>query len=143
MQEWARKQIEAALQEPVKGQGRINSSKIQFDGFQFDSKKELAIYREAKFDPAIVILEVHPTFELFSGFQRGTRKIKPIKYTADLKVLNTREDREEIWEVKSKGSRAMADYGIRKKLFLMKYPNIVFREITFDRSKRTVQVFLP
>ncbi len=149
MQPWARKQIAAALRESRKGElaymrrlgiekgkGRYASKKHVFNGYQFGSGYELRVYKDNKLDPNIEILEVHPRFELFPAFVHGSRRYDNIEYTADQRVFVHDLSREEIWEIKSAGTKKAADYALRRNLFLMLNPNVVFREIVFDRKGR-------
>jgi hypothetical protein len=145
MQDWAKKQIEEAMKLhgiDQKKKGKINSNKVEFDGYTFDSQVEFDIYFECKLDPKIRILEVHPSYPLFPAFTRGGKNYADISYTADLFIYNGRSGQEEVIEVKSKGTRDMrSDYPLRKKLFLMRYPELVFREIVFDRKARTENLY--
>ena len=145
MQDWAKRQIEAAMQLhgiDGKKKGKVNSNKVEFDGYRFDSQVEFDIYFECKLDPKIRILEVHPNFPLFPAFARGGKKYKEISYTADLLIFNDRSGQTEVVEVKSVGTRNMrSDYPLRKTLFLMLYPGLIFREIVFDKKNRTENIY--
>lgn len=145
MQDWALKQIEEAKKKygiEDNKKPKIQANKVEFDGYIFDSQVEFDIYYECKVDPKITILEVHPCYPLFPAFVRGGRKYIEISYTADLFIFNGRAIQEEVIEVKSAGTRNMrSDYPLRKKLFLMRYPNLVLREIVFDRKARTENIY--
>lgn len=116
---------------------RMKSIKTTIDGHKFDSKKEADIYFEFKHDPDIEILELQPKFTLIDKFQRRGKTYRAIKFTADFKIKQDGE----IWivDVKSIGTlRANSKgYPMRRKLFLLKYPDLRFREIIFDDRKLT------
>jgi hypothetical protein len=145
MQSWAKEQIEAAKKEhgiSEKKKGKIESNKVEYDGYTFASQVEFNIYFECKLDPKIRIIQVHPNFLLFPSFKRKGTKYRKISYTADLLIYNERLEQDEVIEVKSKGTRNLrSDYPLRKKLFLMKYPGLVFREIVFDKKARTENLY--
>ena len=119
--------------------GRTNSVKTTIDGIKFDSKIEAKVYQEFKLDPLITILEYHPQFVLIKPFKRG-KAIRGCKYSADFLILENGE--QTVVEVKSAWSAKLADYGIRKKLFLKLYDNFNFKEIIFNGKKRT-ETFYP
>ena len=118
--------------------GRVSSRKIHFDGLMFDSRIEMDVYREYKIDPDVVILETQPVFLLQAGFSRNGKKYRPISYKADFLIKE--KGVEIVVEVKSEGTlRANAkSYPMRKKMFLKKFPELLFREIIFKGKRRIV-----
>jgi len=122
-----------------KKKGRVNSRKVKVDGVEFDSQAEAKIYFELKHDPDVEFLRIHPEFTLLDGFKRGKKKFQPITYKADFRIME--KGVEVIVEVKSTGTlKANAkSYPMRKKMFLKKFPELGFREIIFNGSKRTVR----
>lgn len=118
--------------------GRVSGNKVEIDGHIFPSDKEAEIYQEYKFDPNIEIISLQPRFILLPSFKRNGKTIRQISYKADFHIKELGV--EWIVEVKSKGS-LMANsksYPIRRKLFLSKFPELRFREIIFDKKKRTI-----
>jgi len=123
-----------------KKQGRTGSLKIELDGHLFASKSEAEIYSEFKIDPEVTILKLQPRFVLLSPFKRKNKTIRGITYTSDFKIEE--RGREIIVEVKSEGTLKAnsKSYPIRRKLFLNQLSeDIIFREIIFDKGKRTVR----
>jgi hypothetical protein len=122
-----------------KKKGRVQRRKVKIDGHEFDSRSEATIYCELKHDPEVKILELQPKFIILDGFNRGKKKFRPIAYTADFRIME--KGREIIVEVKSTGTlKANAkSYPMRKKMFLKKFPELGFREIIFNGSKRTIR----
>jgi len=72
----------------------------------------------------------HPVFELQPAFIRGNKKYRPITYEADFQYLENNKMIVEDY----KGFRTQA-YLLKKKMFIYKYPNIVFRETYHGRRK--------
>jgi len=120
---------------------RVNSNKIEIDGHQFDSKSEGKIYAEFKWDPSVKILELQPEFTLQEKFELRGKKYRAIKFTPDFRIL--KDGVTEIVEVKSKGTLLAnsKSYSMRRKMFLKGNPDLVYREIIFDRDKRIEKVY--
>jgi len=98
------------------------------DGNIFDSKKEAKRYLELKMlekAGKIKDLKLQPVFLLQEGFYYQGKAIRQITYRADFEYVN------------EKGERVVEDvkgfktdiYKLKKKLFLKKYPDVVFKEI--------------
>jgi hypothetical protein len=121
----------------LKKAGRVNSHKIEIDGYLFDSKSEALIYSEYKIDPDVEILELQPRFILLTPFKRKNKSYRGITYKADF-VISVGGDNWVV-EVKSKGTLKAnsKNYPMRRKLFLNKFPDLNFREIIFDGKQRT------
>ena len=120
---------------------RVNSNKIEIDGYLFDSKSEGKIFVEFKLDPSIKILELQPEFILVPEFELRGKKYQAIKFTPDFRILQ--DEIEWIVEVKSEGTlRANSkSYSMRRKMFLRNNPELRYREIIFDRDKRVEKVY--
>lgn len=91
-------------------------------GKEFDSKGEYEFYigtvapRVAKGE--IVEWEAHPCFPLFPAGEYGALKLRPVRYTADFRLVYA-DGTVEIVEVKSKFVRRMQrDYPVRRRVFL-------------------------
>lgn len=121
------------------------SNKVFFEGIEFDSQTELAFYQYLKRDPAVLQIELQPSYQLVDRYRveckrcAGTGKLpsprtgnpinctlckgygkreKPgIGYTADFKVTYI-DGFEEVIDVK--GFEASRDFPLRKKLFEIK-----------------------
>lgn len=120
---------------------RVNSNKIEIDGYQFDSKSEGKIYVEFKWDPSVKILELQPEFTLQEKFELRGKKYQSIDFTPDFRIL--RDGVTEIVEVKSVATikANSKSYSMRRKMFLKNNPELMYREIIFDRKKRTEKTY--
>ena len=118
-----------AHQMKVNKKSKYMSQAIEFDGIRFDSKKEGLRYLQLKQmqrDGEISELQLQPKFLLQEGFiYRGSKK-QPIHYISDFQY---REGEEVIVEdVKSKITEKIAVYRIKRKMFMFRYPEYLFRE---------------
>lgn len=120
---------------------RVNSNKIEIDGHLFDSKSEGKIYVEFKRDPSVTILELQPFFCLLPKFKLRGKTYQSIDFTSDFRILENGV--EWIVEIKSIGTLKAnsKSYPMRRKLFLSSNPDLRFREIIFDRDKRTEKTY--
>ncbi len=120
---------------------RMKSNKTILDGHEFDSKKEADIYFEFKHDPDIEILELQPKFTLIEKFQRRGKTYRAIKFTADFRIKD--KGIELIIDVKSAGTLKAnsKSYPMRRKLFLLNFPLLIFKEIIFNGRKRVEKVY--
>lgn len=127
--------------EEKKKKPRVNSNKIEIDGHLFDSKSEGKIYVEFKLDPSVTILELQPEFILVPGFEIRGKKYQSIKFTPDFKILQ--DGIEFIVEVKSEGTLKAnsKSYSMRRKMFLRSNQDLRYREIIFNRDKRTEKIY--
>ena len=105
---------------------KYNNKKTTIDDIVFDSKNE-ALYYEAlkdmKAKGLIKDFELQPEFILQEGFEKDEKKYRPIKYTADFRVL-TNNDSSYIVDVKG---MLTTEFKIKMKLFNYKYPDIELR----------------
>lgn len=103
------------------------------DGILFDSKKEAARYEQLKLLLAakqIKDLEIHKVFELQGGFRDFEKNwVRPITYEADFYYEDLVNDCFTVEDVKPSFFFKTDVYRIKRKLFLKKYPHVVFREI--------------
>ena len=115
-----------------------NNRKVEVDGHVFDSVGESKRYLELKLlQRAEIIrnLEIQPKLTLKEKFtdNRG-KKHREITYTADFTYLT--DPVGDVWQVyveDYKGYKTEV-YKIKKKLFIKKYPHIVFVETTKDMT---------
>jgi hypothetical protein len=106
---------------------KYNAKKVKINGVSFDSKKEAKRYFELKIlERAGVIsnLILQPKFLLQDGFERDGKKYRAIFYIADFEYI---QDGKRIVE-DVKGVKTDI-YKLKKKMFLKKYPQVVFKEI--------------
>lgn len=106
---------------------KYNNKKIIYNNIKFDSLKELERYKGLEIlekNGIIFDLKVHPKYLLQEGFCYGKGKQRPIYYIADFSY--TENDKNIVEDVKGKKTEV---YNLKKKLFLYKYPDIIFKEI--------------
>ena len=106
---------------------KYNAIKIKIDGISFDSKKEANRYLELKtLERAGVIsnLILQPKFLLQEGFVRDGKKYRAIFYIADFEYI--KDGKRIVEDVKGMKTDI---YKLKKKMFLKKYPQVVFKEI--------------
>ena len=107
---------------------KYNAKPVEFEGFKFDSKKEAKRYQELKMlekSGKIKDLKLQPIFVLQERFYYRGKAIRQITYRADFEYVD------------EKGNRVVEDvkgfktdvYKLKKKLFLKKYPDVIFKEI--------------
>ena len=114
----------------TRGKQKYNAKKTEIDGILFDSKKEARRYSELKIlekSGIISNLELQPSYELQEKFRdRNGKAIRAINYIADFKYYDN--ERQEIVVEDVKGMKTDV-YNIKKKMFIKKYPEIIFKEI--------------
>lgn len=120
---------------------KVNKYKVSdeecriYNGIKFDSKAEMnryiQLYTLAR-NGKIQNLVLQPRFELMPAFKSKFQKnkIKSLHYVADFMY---ELDGETIVE-DVKGARTK-EYLIKRKLFLFKYPELTFREITTTKRR--------
>lgn len=113
---------------------RYFNKKTTFDGYDFDSRRELERYKELKLleqGGVISDLTVHPTFTLIPGFhsvaenKSGKKKWRPTTYTPDFMYIE--RGNQVIEDVKSSNGYKQDVFKIKMKLFCKKYPELIFR----------------
>lgn len=109
---------------------KYNAKKTVVDGITFDSKAEAARYCELKLlerQGIIKDLRLQPRFRLQDGFTASDgKKIRPLDYVADFMYVDN-DGAAVVEDVKGVQTDA---YKIKKKLFLKRYPEFVFYEVT-------------
>ena len=96
------------------------------DGITFHSKAEARRYQELLLLQRvgeISELELQPKFLLQDKFRRNNKAIAAIHYIADFKYKEN--GKTIIEDVKGKET---ADFKLKMKLFLVKYPKLIFRK---------------
>lgn len=117
--------------QPAPAKNKYHNTKTIIDGIKFDSKRESDYYCELKLRKRaneILDFELQPSFTLQDGFVYQGKKIRPIKYIADFRVIH-KDFSVEIIDVKSSKTFQTKEYRLKKKMLLYKYPNIVFKEV--------------
>lgn len=111
---------------------KFGNKKTEVGGIKFDSKKEanhyctLKMMMRAQGPDCVVDIELQPRFELIPAFtDRNGKKHRKIEYVADFRVFYA-DGREEVEDVKGH----LTDiYKLKKKMFIFKYPDVIFKEI--------------
>lgn len=106
---------------------KYNAEKTEIDGIKFDSVKESKRYANLKLlERAGVIenLKLQPRFLLQEGFTYNGHKERKIEYVADFQY--ERNGQTIVEDVKGMKTEV---YKLKRKLFLYKYRDIVFREV--------------
>ena len=110
-----------------KKKSKYNAVKTEVDGIKFDSAKESKRYASLKLlERAGVIenLKLQPRFLLQEGFTYNGHKERKIEYVADFQY--ERNGQTIVEDVKGMKTEV---YKLKRKLFLYKYRDIVFREV--------------
>ena len=106
---------------------KYHSTPTVIDGIRFDSKAEAERYQELRLlerSGEIADLQCHPRFLLQDAFIYDGKRERAIYYEADFSFT----DHENIYVEDVKGVKTEV-YKLKRKLFIKKYPNIIFREI--------------
>ena len=99
-----------------------------FDGFSFDSEKEVHRYKELiklGGNKKLRLLAVHPKFLVFNEFKDNRGKLHKSIYYEPLFAYQ-RKNKKFIEDIKEFKNEA---HEIKKKLFLSKYIDVEYREI--------------
>ena len=107
---------------------KYNAKRVEFEGFRFDSKKEAKRYQELRIlekAGKIKDLQFQPVFILQEGFYYQGKAIRQITYRADFEYV---DEKGNIVVEDVKGFKTDV-YKLKKKLFLKKYREVVFKEI--------------
>jgi hypothetical protein len=108
---------------------KYRNKKSIVDGYAFDSKMEARYYQQLKWlkmAGEIKSFKLQPEYILQSGYKKGERKVRPVKYIADFLVTHI-DGTEEIIDVKGK---ATAAFLLKKKIFEYKYPDLTLKVLT-------------
>jgi hypothetical protein len=107
---------------------KYHARRTEFDGYSFDSQAEYRRYCELKLMVSvgeITDLKVHPRYLLQPAFKCNGKVERKIEYEGDFEYLGP-----DGWIVVEDVKGMKTDvYLIKRKLFLMKYPEIKFVEI--------------
>ena len=104
---------------------KYNNKKTIVDGIKFDSEMESHYYiylKQLKEIGEVVDFVLQPTYLLQEGFDLNGKRIRPITYKADFKVIY-KDGHEEVIDVKGKLTE---EFKIKRKMLLYRYRDINF-----------------
>ena len=110
-------------------ENKYHAVKKEVDGKTFDSTKESRRYLQLKAwqrQGLISGLECQKKFVLVDAFTYRGLRMNGVSWIADFYYFNGQEWVAE--DVKSAITRKKAEYSIKKKLFMLRYPEILFNE---------------
>ena len=105
---------------------KYKNKKTMVDGIKFDSEMESHYYiylKQLKEIGEVVDFVLQPTYLLQEGFDLNGKRIRPITYKADFKVIY-KDGHEEVIDVKGK---LTAEFKIKRKMLLYRYRDINFK----------------
>ena len=105
---------------------KYNNKKTIVDGIKFDSEMESHYYlylKQLKEIGEVVDFVLQPTYLLQEGFNLNGKRIRPITYKADFKVIY-KDGHEEVIDVKGKLTE---EFKIKRKMLLYRYRDINFK----------------
>ena len=105
---------------------KYKNKKTIIDGFKFDSEMESHYYiylKQLKEIGEVVDFVLQPTYLLQEGFDLNGKRIRPITYKADFKVIY-KVGHEEVIDVKGKLTE---EFKIKRKMLLYRYRDINFK----------------
>lgn len=105
---------------------KYNNKKTIVDGIKFDSEMESHYYiylKQLKEIGEVVDFILQPTYLLQEGFNLNGKRIRPITYKADFKVIY-KDGHEEVIDVKGKLTE---EFKIKRKMLLYRYRDINFK----------------
>ena len=105
---------------------KYKNKKTIVDGIKFDSEMESHYYiylKQLKEIGEVVDFVLQPTYLLQEGFDLNGKRIRPITYKADFKVIY-KDGHEEVIDVKGKLTE---EFKIKRKMLLYRYRNINFK----------------
>ena len=108
------------------GYNKYNNKKTIVDGIKFDSEMESHYYiylKQLKEMGEVVDFVLQPTYLLQEGFNLNGKRIRPITYKADFKVIY-KDGHEEVIDVKGKLTE---EFKIKRKMLLYRYRDINFK----------------
>lgn len=108
------------------GYNKYNNKKTIVDGIKFDSEMESHYYiylKHLKEIGEVVDFVLQPTYLLQEGFNLNGKRIRPITYKADFKVIY-KDGHEEVIDVKGKLTE---EFKIKRKMLLYRYRDINFK----------------
>ena len=105
---------------------KYKNKKTMVDGIKFDSEMESHYYiylKQLKEIGEVVDFVLQPTYLLQEGFNLNGKRIRPITYKADFKVIY-KDGHEEVIDVKGKLTE---EFKIKRKMLLYRYRDINFK----------------
>ena len=105
---------------------KYKNKKTMVDGIKFDSEMESHYYiylKQLKEKGEVVDFVLQPTYLLQEGFDLNGKRIRPITYKADFKVIY-KDGHEEVIDVKGKLTE---EFKIKRKMLLYRYRDINFK----------------
>ena len=105
---------------------KYKNKKTMVDGIKFDSEMESHYYiylKQLKEIGEVVDFVLQPTYLLQEGFDLNGKRIRPITYKADFKVIY-KDGYEEVIDVKGKLTE---EFKIKRKMLLYRYRDITFK----------------
>ena len=105
---------------------KYKNKKTMVDGIKFDSEMESHYYiylKQLKEIGEVVDFVLQPTYLLQEGFDLNGKRIRPITYRADFKVIY-KDGHEEVIDVKGKLTE---EFKIKRKMLLYRYRDINFK----------------
>ena len=105
---------------------KYKNKKTIVDGIKFDSEMESHYYvylKQLKEIGEVVDFVLQPTYLLQEGFDLNGKRIRPITYKADFKVIY-KDGHEEVIDVKGKLTE---EFKIKRKMLLYRYRDINFK----------------
>ena len=105
---------------------KYKNKKTMVDGFKFDSEMESHYYiylKQLKEIGEVVDFVLQPIYLLQEGFNLNGKRIRPITYKADFKVIY-KDGHEEVIDVKGKITE---EFKIKRKMLLYRYRDITFK----------------
>ena len=105
---------------------KYKNKKTIVDGIKFDSEMESHYYiylKQLKEIGEVVDFVLQPTYLLQEGFNLNGKRIRPITYKADFKVIY-KDGHEEVIDVKGKLTE---EFKIKRKMLLYRYRDINFK----------------
>ena len=105
---------------------KYKNKKTIIDGFKFDSEMESHYYiylKQLKEIGEVVDFVLQPIYLLQEGFNLNGKRIRPITYKADFKVIY-KDGHEEVIDVKGKITE---EFKIKRKMLLYRYRDITFK----------------
>lgn len=119
---------------------KYHAKKQEIDGHTFDSQAEARRYvylKGLQAVGAISDLELQPRFTLQEAFDRGGKHIRKVEYAADFAYTDG-DGARIVEDVKGMQTEV---YKLKKKLFLFRYPGLVFREIGTSQKAQMEEYF--
>jgi hypothetical protein len=110
----------------VREYNKFRNTRVEVDGYWFDSKAEAARYKDLKLleqGKEIRLLQVHPRYELQPPFvDNDGKKQRSIVYEADFSYIEG--EKRVVEDVKGAVTK---DYALKAKLFRYRYSSLVYR----------------